>query len=417
MKTLCHIFCLCILLASSIITTSANTIIDGVIYGRYRISGDLYTGNIVGLEDKTIFSVRLKSWITLNNKSLSVTIVYKNAFMGCPNLSSVTLPSSITTIQEKAFFGCSSLQSITIPKGVKAIDTCTFYGCYNLATVSLPKGLNRIEEGAFCLCSTLSSINLGDCSLKKIGKNAFMYCDMLKEVSLPPSLTDIGSSAFQGCKGLTSVVLPPNLSALGSNAFADCSKISAVTFQNQTVRVSIRDSAFAGCTGLKSIQMPPTLIYIGKRSFKNCASLLTADIPGETASIGECAFQDCRSLGKVVIPGFVETIGDSAFCGCVALDSVTSLADVPPAMGKDAFRDVSPACVLMVPMGRTQAYRAAGWSEEVFRGGIREIGAPAGISTIKVKPSDTRYYDLQGRPVTRLEKGRIYIHDGRKVVK
>jgi hypothetical protein len=70
----------------------------------------------------------------------------------------------------------------------------------------------------------------------------------------------------------------------------------------------------------------------------------------------------------------------------------------------------------MVPIGRTHAYRDAGWSEEVFRGGIREIGAPAGISTIKVKPSDTRYYDLEGRPVTWPEKGRIYIHDGRKVM-
>ena len=66
--------------------------------------------------------------------------------------------------------------------------------------------------------------------------------------------------------------------------------------------------------------------------------------------------------------------------------------------------------------GRTHAYRAAGWSEEVFKGGIVEMPAPAGISTIKVKPSDTKYYDLQGRPVTRPEKGRIYIHDGRKVV-
>ena len=33
-----------------------------------------------------------------------------------------------------------------------------------------------------------------------------------------------------------------------------------------------------------------------------------------------------------------------------------------------------------------------------------------------MKPRDTKYFDLQGRPVTRPEKGRIYIHDGRKVM-
>ena len=42
-----------------------------------------------------------------------------------------------------------------------------------------------------------------------------------------------------------------------------------------------------------------------------------------------------------------------------------------------------------------------------------------GISTVKAgaKARAESWYDLQGRQVTRPEKGRIYIHDGRKVVK
>ena len=42
-----------------------------------------------------------------------------------------------------------------------------------------------------------------------------------------------------------------------------------------------------------------------------------------------------------------------------------------------------------------------------------------GISTVKAgaKARAESWYDLQGRPVTRPEKGRIYIHDGRKIVR
>ena len=140
-------------------------------------------------------------------------------------------------------------------------------------------------------------------------------------------------------------------------------------------------------------------------------------VPEGSSKIGSWAFQNCESLVRVSVPATTQSIGDSAFCGCTALDTVVCYMDEPFAFGAGAFDRISGHCVLTVPYGRAQAYRAAGWTEEVFKGGIREIGAPAGISTIKVKSKDTRYYDLQGRPVTRPEKGRIYIHDGRKVVK
>ena len=253
MKTFRFLLTLSVFFLCSTSVKSAAVLLDGIYYSHYDVSRDILrsTENSVAcvceVEDQTIFSARIRTYVSLSNQTMTVTLIYKRAFLGCHNLSEITLPC----IQSQAFEGCISLKSFTVPRGVKVIEANTFYSCLKLATVSLPRGITRIDEGAFCQCVSLSSINLGDCNLKQIDVNAFQYCSSLKEISLPGSLTDIGQGAFLGCKSLSSVVLPPNLSYLGVKAFAGCSDMSTVTFQNQSVRVSIKDSVFAGCRSLK----------------------------------------------------------------------------------------------------------------------------------------------------------------------
>jgi hypothetical protein len=106
-----------------------------------------------------------------------------------------------------------------------------------------------------------------------------------------------------------------------------------------------------------------------------------------------------------------------AFEGCTALDSVTCLVEEPFVFGKDAFKNISPKCVLTVPYGKRAAYIAAGWTTDVFKGGIVELPAPEGIQAVRVDKADKGiYYDLEGREVLKPEKGKIYIRKGKKVL-
>ena len=337
-----------------------------------------------------------------------------SSFDNCTNLSSIIFPQNITYLGH--FFNCYSLKTIDIPEKVTAIGQTAFLNCYHLKSVSIPAGLATIGEQAFRNCELLKSIDLSGCKVSKIEKWTFRNCVRLQTAHLPESLRQIVEMAFLD-SGLDSIVIPRRVYHVGAQAFQGCKSLKKVTFTQDNEKISIRDYVFDGCRSLGEIVLPPTLIYIGKYAFRNCISLAGADIPEGSQRIENNAFENCLSLRRVVIPSTTESVGDSAFCGCTALDTLYALMDTPCETGRDAFASFSDHCVLMVPIGRTHAYRAAGWSEEVFRGGIREIGAPAGVSTIKVKPQDTKYYDLEGRPVTRPEKGRIYIHDGRKVVK
>ena len=68
----------------------------------------------------------------------------------------------------------------------------------------------------------------------------------------------------------------------------------------------------------------------------------------------------------------MKTIGDMAFFYCSDLNSVVSEIEEPFAFGSGAFSEISSSCTLTIPAGTKDAYIAAGWTEDVFKGGIVE---------------------------------------------
>jgi hypothetical protein len=136
---------------------------------------------------------------------------------------------------------------------------------------------------------------------------------------------------------------------------------------------SIGVSAFYLCDGLTSVIIPESVTNIGANAFRDCSSLTSVIIPEGVTTFGSFSFTDCSSLTSVIIPESVTGISSSAFRGCSALTSVISHIKEPFAFGFRAFDSISDACVLYVPKGTKEAYIAAGWTEEVFKGGIMEM--------------------------------------------
>ena len=373
----------------------ATAFMDGICYERPQVFAKYDFPNDITSETPQSTSY-YPSWAMVCDIADDKTnAVLKNK----ARIQQVTLP--VRVIANRAFLENKKLKVVDARplRQLASVDILAFCNCISLDTVYLPEAtdaqyyLKEISNDVFLDCRSLKYVNI-PVKVEKIGQSAFRRCMSLPAIGIPYTVKSIMAYAFESCTSLESVVLPTNLGNLEEGAFQNCTALKSAGFYNKQL-LRIRPLAFDGCVSLEEVTIAYDKVY----------------------AIDSCAFRGCTSLRKFTIPAsLTQGVGPLAFEGCTALDTVTSLADVPPAMGRDAFRDVSPTCVLTVPYGRTQAYRAAGWSEEVFKGGIVEMPAPAGISTIKVKPKDTRYYDLEGRPVTRPEKGRIYIHDGRKVM-
>lgn len=97
--------------------------------------------------------------------------IKENAFSGCNTLTTVYIAESVTSIGNNAFYGCpivtayaptwaisylrnSNLKTFTITAGT-TIEENAFAGCTQLTTVTIPKSVRVIEAGAFADCASL----------------------------------------------------------------------------------------------------------------------------------------------------------------------------------------------------------------------------------------------------------------------
>jgi len=301
--------------------------------------------------------------------SYSVTSIGDSAFMDCPSLKSITIPSTVTTIGNRAFFYCEALSSISIPSSVTSIGTRAFSGCSSLTSITIPSSVTSIGDYAFRGCRALKTFTIDEnnpnysivdgvlfnkdrttliacpnsesssyeipSSVTTIGKSAFRGL-ALKSITIPSSVTTIGEYAFSGCSSLTSITIPSSVKSIEKYAFGEC--VSSTTLTIPSSVTSIGEMAFYKCQSLKSVSIPSSITSIREWTFGECDALTSISIPSSVTSIGDYAFGSCTSLLSVSIPSSVTSIGRNAFNRCFSLTSITIPSSVT-SIGDGAFSD------------------------------------------------------------------------------
>jgi len=97
-------------------------------------------------------------------------------------------------LADNCFLGFTHLDSVVLSDNITRIGSYCF-GQTALHQVVIPPLIDTVPEGCFAYCHSLSSVTLPE-NLKVIGKLAFGGTPMLKEISIPASVTFIGQRAF-----------------------------------------------------------------------------------------------------------------------------------------------------------------------------------------------------------------------------
>lgn len=119
-------------------------------------------------------------------------------------VKSVVIDNGITSIGKNAFNGCSNLLSVSIPSTVKEIGSNAFSGCKSLVEITIPYGVTTIGDNAFKGCRKLTELDLPG-SVKAVGDNAFADCQNLVKIRIPASVGTIGEDAFKGCQYINKI--------------------------------------------------------------------------------------------------------------------------------------------------------------------------------------------------------------------
>lgn len=323
----------------------------------------------------------------------TVTKIAYNAFQD-QNITSVYIPEGITEIEGNPF-SYNQITSIIVDENNTVYDSrenCNaiiekatntlIIGCN---ASSIPSTVTSIGNNAFQMCQDLSSLTIPS-SVTSIGDWAFETSGLPSVFSLPEGLVSIGEGAFAGV-GFTSITIPSTVTSIGKGAFS-CNLSQMVVSEDNSVYDSrdncnaiIETSTNTLLFGCNKTIIPLSIKSIGDGAFRGCEfTEITNDplqasdnclyLPASVTSIGDYAFHE-SSITTVALPESLAELGEFALGG-----GVTSLVSTRtnPFFIENTDIGVAFDCVLHIPVGTKDAYIAAGWTEEVFGGGIVEDG-------------------------------------------
>lgn len=332
--------------------------------------GSIDPADIIQFADAEVKSICVENWDTDGDGELSkqeaeaVTTLktdHGDGTYGDPAFKDNTAITSfdelkyftgLTSIESGAFNGCTNLKTVIVPEGVETIADDAFKGCTELLTVSLPDGLTKIGSSAFQSASKLFAIRLPE-TLTEIESFAFRYCSSLRSVVLPANIQKLGAQTFM-LTGLNTLNIPAKVTSVGETAVCGSSLLS--------VSVASGNTKYNSADNCNAIINSSTHELISGSKY--------AKIPEGVLKIGNYAFA-YQTIDELEIPSTVESIGFAAFTQ-TQLKSIVCVGTTPPTLESNSFAYMQSNCKLTVPRGTRDAYIEAGWTEDIFKGGVVE---------------------------------------------
>ncbi|MFK7911782.1 MAG: leucine-rich repeat domain-containing protein [Akkermansiaceae bacterium] len=318
-------------------------------------------------------------FIPFSIEQKTVTRIGGNAFSGCKDITSITIPDGVSIISQGAFDGCDSLLSFSVgggntffstPAGVlfnKNQTTLIRYPLAKTGSYSIPNSVTTLANEAFKNCKSLSYFTIPS-GVTMIGNRVFSGCNNLIQTYFAGNApASFGTQVFDGAAPNHRIYYTNTSTGFTSptwNGYAsERLQYSYVVVGGTSIRItdyptsatgeivipdfidgkpvtSIGSSAFSGCGSLTSIGIPESVTSIGEWAFADCTSLTEIKIPKNTTSLGDGAFFGCTGLTYVIIPASVNAFGSFVFEGCSNL-AATYFAGNAPADGINMFEGVA----------------------------------------------------------------------------
>ena len=147
--------------------------------------------------------------------------IFRYAFYGADNLTSVIIPDSVTAIGEHAFYSCSALTSVTVGSGVTRIGSDAFWACSKL------NGVYISDIGKWCVIDFSASAGSNPLFY---AKKLYLNGELVTKIVIPNTVTAISARAFYNCEGVTEAIIPDSVKSIGEYAFYGCKLLKNIRY-------------------------------------------------------------------------------------------------------------------------------------------------------------------------------------------
>lgn len=177
-------------------------------------------------------------------------------FENCAGIVSIDF-GGLKKLGMRAFRSCTSIKEVTLPDTMTEWGGSVFNACTSLETFTA-RGLKEVTYADFCDCTNLKNVNLT--SVEKIYREAFTYCESLKEITLPACIQWVDANAFE--EGVNVVCLNKELTKFGRNGlhYEETITISGVRDYKKALEVLAIVNQVRGQNGLPALTMDEGLL-------------------------------------------------------------------------------------------------------------------------------------------------------------
>ena len=315
----------------------------------------------------------------------TVTRIWVGAFSGTTGIKKVVFEDNENIVLgSRIFFNCYALEEVVLPKGLKEIPSYAFSKSPRLLTLTIPNTVTNIDSYAFDQLvgltsleferadatnkedltmgiyglhelSSLTTLTFSD-RLKVIPQFSVAFCNALKTVNIPASVTEIEGYAFYSTTrgpnyeefyvgNLTTVniedtdkpIYKDDKGQWIAGRAGNLQTLAMSFYNNQKLKyINLPDSlstfgyATFAYTAIEHLTVPAGISAIYWGDLAEMKQLRTIDFKGYATSYLESYWLDgCTSLEKVTLPPNLTEVPSALFAECASLKTV--LFDVYPA--------------------------------------------------------------------------------------
>lgn len=283
----------------------------------------------------------------------SLSSLNSDCFNNCINLTSVVFPETLTTFGKNVFLNCGSLELDVTDKlkNITSIGYGAFAECSSITgELNMPNLQGILYAYTFSNTGITKIISLGEItSIKSVGNakspflgtpltdvvlpntlesvmpNLFANISTLKNVNIPPKITELPAQMFYNCSELTMDITDKlnNIQTIGMNVFSGCTKITGTV--NMPLCEYIQGFSNSGITGIGDISSAKEL-----GSFSGCTNLVydIGLLPKSITTLG--SFTNCSNVtGELELPNLETLAGGFGNSGITKIKNIGIVTSIP----------------------------------------------------------------------------------------